>query len=173
MIKTRLDRKATNISVLGAIGVRRDGQKVLLSIRNMGSESTAAWRQFLTGLDARGLRRPEFVIVDGAPGVEAALVAPWGKSCPSSAARFGSHRNLLGHAPSRLQDELSEDDRAMIYADTAAQIETRRKAFRRNGSASAGPWPRTWSKPAAASSASPALIPKNENRQRPPKPSSA
>ena len=75
MIKTRLDRKATNISVLGAIGVRRDGQKVLLSIRNMGGESTAAWRQFLTGLDARSLRRPEFVIVDGAPGMEAALVA--------------------------------------------------------------------------------------------------
>jgi putative transposase len=42
VIKTRLDRKATNISVLAAIGVRRDGQKVLLSLRNMGGESTAA-----------------------------------------------------------------------------------------------------------------------------------
>ncbi len=73
VIKTRLDRKATNISVLAAIGVRRDGQKVLLSIKNMGGESTAAWSQFLSDLDARGLRRPEFVIVDGAPGLEAAL----------------------------------------------------------------------------------------------------
>jgi len=34
VIKTRLDRKATNISVLAAIGVRRDGQKVLLSIKS-------------------------------------------------------------------------------------------------------------------------------------------
>ncbi len=34
VIRTRLDRKATNISVLAAIGVRRDGQKVLLSIRS-------------------------------------------------------------------------------------------------------------------------------------------
>ena len=42
VIKTRLDRKATNISVLAAIGVRCDGQKVLLSIRNMGGESTSA-----------------------------------------------------------------------------------------------------------------------------------
>ena len=56
VIKTRLDKKATNISVLAAIGVRRDGQKVLLSIKNMGGESTAAWRQFLNDLDARGLR---------------------------------------------------------------------------------------------------------------------
>ena len=54
VIRTRLDRKATNISVLAAIGVRRDGQKVLISIRNMGGESTAAWSQFLTDLDARG-----------------------------------------------------------------------------------------------------------------------
>jgi hypothetical protein len=45
VIRTRLDRKATNISVLAAIGVRRDGQKVLLSIRNMGGESTSAWRR--------------------------------------------------------------------------------------------------------------------------------
>jgi len=47
VIKTRLDRKATNISVLAAIGVRRDGQKVLLAIKNMGGESKAAWGGFL------------------------------------------------------------------------------------------------------------------------------
>ena len=77
VIRTRLDRKATNISVLAAIGVRRDGQKILLSIRHMGGESTAAWRQFLDDLDARGLKRPDFVIVDGAPGLKAALTALW------------------------------------------------------------------------------------------------
>ena len=44
VIRTRLDRKATNISVLAAIGVRRDGQKILLSIRHMDGESIAAWR---------------------------------------------------------------------------------------------------------------------------------
>ena len=78
VIKTRLDKKATNISVLAAVGVRRDGQKVLLCIRNMGGESKAAWRQVIDDLDARGLARPEFVIVDGAPSLEAALVALWG-----------------------------------------------------------------------------------------------
>ena len=57
VIKTRLDRKATNISVLAAIGVRRDGQKVLLSIINMGGESKAAWGMFLGDLDARGLKQ--------------------------------------------------------------------------------------------------------------------
>ena len=127
VIGTRLDRKATNISVLAAIGVRRDGQKVLLSIRNMGGESTAAWRQFLEDLDARGLKRPEFVIVDGAPGLEAALVALWGEDLPIQRCTVHTHRNLLAHAPKHMQDELTEDDRDMIYAETSEEIEKRRK----------------------------------------------
>ena len=131
VIKTRLDRRATNISVLAAIGVRRDGQKVLLSIRNMGGESTAAWGAFLQDLDARGLKRPDFVIVDGAPGLEAALVALWGEELPIQRCTVHKHRNLLGHAPKTMHDELTEDYRDVIYAGTAAEIETRRKAFLR------------------------------------------
>jgi len=131
VIRTRLDRKATNISVLAAIGVRRDGQKVLLAIRNMGGESTAAWRLFLEDLDARGLKRPEFVIVDGAPGLEAALTALWGEELAIQRCTVHKHRNLLAHAPKHLQDEVTEDYRDMIYADTADEIETRRKAFLR------------------------------------------
>ncbi len=131
VIRTRLDRKATNISVLAAIGVRRDGQKVLLSIRNMGGESTAAWGQFLADLDARGLKRPEFVIVDGAPGLEAALVGLWGEDLPIQRCTVHKHRNLLAHAPKRMHDELTEDYRDMIYADTATEVEARRKAFLR------------------------------------------
>lgn len=131
VIRTRLDRKATNISVLAAIGVRRDGQKILLSIRHMGGESTAAWRQFLDDLDARRLKRPAFVIVDGAPGLEAALNALWGADLPIQRCTVHKHRNLLGHAPKAMHDELTEDYRDMIYAETAAEVETRRKAFLR------------------------------------------
>ena len=131
VIKTRIDKKATNISVLAAIGVRRDGQKVLLSIMNMGGESKAAWAEFLGDLDARGLKRPEFVIVDGAPGLEAALVALWGDELPIQRCTVHKHRNLLAHAPKQMHDELTEDYRDMIYADTAAEIEQRRKAFLR------------------------------------------
>ncbi|MFN4102186.1 MAG: IS256 family transposase [Pararhodobacter sp.] len=129
VVKVRLDKKATNISVLAAIGVRRDGQKVLLSVRNMGGESTAAWRQFLDDLDARGLRRPEFVVVDGAPGLEAALTALWGEDLRSQRCTVHKLRNLLGHAPKHLHDELAEDYHDMIYADTAAKVQTRRDAF--------------------------------------------
>ena len=93
VIRTRLDKKATNISVLAAVGVRRDGQKILLSIRHMGGESTSAWRQFLDDLDARGLKRPDVVIVDGAPGLEAALTALWGAELPIQRCTVGLLKN--------------------------------------------------------------------------------
>jgi putative transposase len=71
------------------------------------------------------------VIVDGAPGLEAALTALWGEELAIQRCTVHKHRNLLAHAPKHMQDELTEDYRDMIYADTAAEIETRRKAFLR------------------------------------------
>ena len=40
VVRVRLDRKATSISLLVVIGVREDGQKVLLAIKSMGGETT-------------------------------------------------------------------------------------------------------------------------------------
>src|SRR5450759_2438429 len=62
VVRVRLDRKATSISLLVVLGVRADGQKVLLAIKSMGGESTEAWRTVLDDLIKRGLRRPEFLI---------------------------------------------------------------------------------------------------------------
>ena len=76
VVRVRLDRKATSISLLVVLGVRRDGQKVLLAVKNMGGESEAAWRGVLDGLIARGLRTPEFLITDGGAGVVQIRVTP-------------------------------------------------------------------------------------------------
>ena len=131
VVRTRIDKRATNVSVLAAIGVRRDGQKVLLSIRNMGGESTAAWFSFLGDLDKRGLNRPEFVIVDGAPGLEAALAQLWGDDLPIQRCTVHKHRYLLAHAPKQLHEEIGADYRDMIYAETAQEVARRRRAFLR------------------------------------------
>ena len=77
VVRVRVDRKATSVSLLVVLGVRRDGQKVLLAVKNMGGEGEAAWRAVLDDLIARGLRTPEFLIVDGAAGLERALAALW------------------------------------------------------------------------------------------------
>ena len=128
VVWVRLDRRATPISQLVALGVRADGQKVLLAIRSMGGESEAAWRALLDDLVKRGLRTPELVIADGAPGLEKALAALW-PDAPVQRCTVHKHRNLLAHAPERLHEEISNDYRDMIYAATRAEVEMRRKAF--------------------------------------------
>jgi transposase-like protein len=130
VVRVRLDRKATAISVLVVIGVCSDGQKVLLAIRNMGGETTEAWRSVLDDLVGRGLRTPEFLIIDGAPGLERALAALW-PDVPTQRCTVHKHRNLLAHAPDRLKEEVSADYTDMIYAATAKEIEARRKFFLR------------------------------------------
>jgi transposase-like protein len=128
VVRVRLDRKATAISLLVVIGVREDGQKVLLAVKNMGGESTEAWRAVLDDLHRRGLRRPEFLIVDGAAGLESAIATLW-DGVPVQRCTVHKHRNLLAHAPERLHDEITADYTDMIYATTPEEIEARRKAF--------------------------------------------
>ena len=57
VVRVRLDRKATSIVLLVVLGVREDGQKVLLAVKNMGGETSEAWRAVLDDLVKRGLRQ--------------------------------------------------------------------------------------------------------------------
>src|SRR3712207_501314 len=96
----------------------------------MGGESEAAWRAVLDDLVARGLRTPEFLIIDGAAGLEKALAALW-PEVPGQRCTVHKHRNLLAHAPEALHDEISADYTDVIYAATPREIEARRRAFLR------------------------------------------
>ncbi len=130
VVKVRLNKRSTSLCVLVALGVRRDGQKVLLGLRNMGGESEAAWHAFLDDLVGRKLATPELLIVDGAPGLEAALAALW-PDVPRQRCTVHKHRNLLAHAPKTLHDAISADDTDMIYAQTVKQVEAKYKVFKR------------------------------------------
>ena len=128
VVRVRLDRKATSISLLVVLGIRDDGQKVLLAIKSMGGESEAAWRSVLDDLVGRGLRTPQLVIVDGGAGLDKALAALWSE-VPVQRCTVHKHRNLLAHAPDRLHEEIAADYTDMIYAATKQEIEARRKVF--------------------------------------------
>jgi transposase-like protein len=130
VVRVRLDRKAASISLLVVLGVRRDGQKVLLAVKNMGGESEAAWRSILDDLVAHGQRPPEFLITDGAAGLERALAALW-PDVPTQRCTVHKHRNLLAHAPDALHDEVTADYTDMMYAGTAQEVQTKRRAFLR------------------------------------------
>jgi putative transposase len=130
VVRVRLDRKATSISLLVVLGIRDDGQKMLLAVKQMGGETAEAWRSVLDDLVGRGLRKPELLIVDGGAGLEAALAAIWG-DVPTQRCTVHKCRNLLANAPERLHDEILADYNDMIYADTPEKVQKLRKAFLR------------------------------------------
>ena len=57
VVRVRLDRKATSISLLVVLGIREDGQKVLLAVKQMGGETAEAWRSCGRGQQPRRSRR--------------------------------------------------------------------------------------------------------------------
>ena len=128
VVRVRLDHKSTPISWLIALGVRRDGQKVVLAIKNMGGASEAAWRAVPDDLTARGMVRPELVIVDGGRGRKAALTSLW-DDAPVQRRTVHEERNLLAPAPKNLHDEIKADFNDMVHAKSAAGVVAGRKAF--------------------------------------------
>ena len=60
IVRVRLDKKATSISLLVALGVRQDGQKVLLAVKNMGGESEAACQRRINSPQLWRLKIPQF-----------------------------------------------------------------------------------------------------------------
>jgi putative transposase len=128
--RVRIGKKRVRVPVLVTLGTCADGRRVLLDLRLAGEESTAAWQEVLQSLIRRNLGRPVLAIVDGNPGLEAALRRTWP---PIDLQRCTNHKlwNLLAKAPATLREELAEDYRRMIYAPTAAAVEQGRAAFRR------------------------------------------
>ncbi len=127
-VKAGLDRRVMSVPLLVAVGVRRDGQKVLLAVKNMGGETEAAWRHVLEDLLARGLKAPELLIVDGGKGLEAALASLW-SDIPVQRCTVHKERNLLAHAPKELHDEIKAGYGDIMYAKDADEARKKRKAF--------------------------------------------
>jgi transposase-like protein len=126
--KVRLGKRRVVVPVLVVLGVRADGRKVLLDLRLAGDESTAAWRDTIRGLVERHLGVPALAVIDGSPGLRAALREAW----PTLAVqRCTTHklRNLEAKAPKRQRDELAEEYRRMIYAETATRVDQARQRF--------------------------------------------
>jgi len=126
--KVRLGKRRVRVPVLVTMGVRADGQRVLLDMRLVGDESTAAWRDVVQQLQARHVGTPVLAVIDGNVGLAEALREAW----PTMALqRCTAHklRNLTAKAPARLREEVAEDYRRVIYAETAALVQQRRAQF--------------------------------------------
>jgi transposase-like protein len=125
--------KAERLPIMVAVAVRASGEKMLLSLAVMGTESAAAWGSFATDLVNRGLRRPELVIIDGNQGLERSLLELWPK-LPIQRCTVHKLWNLLGHEPKSLQAEVKADYDAIINADDTATAKANYGAFVRKWS---------------------------------------
>jgi len=97
----------------------------------VSSNSVAIFVVYLYDIQrSRGLGTPEFVITDGGAGLDRALTALW-PDVPAQRCTVHKHRNLLAHAPDTLHEEVSADYTDMIYAETAQEVQARRRAFLR------------------------------------------
>ena len=126
--KVRIGKRRERVPVLGTLGVRGDGKRVVLDVRLAGDESTAAWRDVIRSLVDRHVGTPRFAMIDGSAGLAVALREQW----PSLAIqRRTAHklRNLEAKAPVRLREEPAGDYRRMIYAETRALVDQARARF--------------------------------------------
>jgi putative transposase len=126
--KVRIGGRRTRVPVLVTLGVRADGQRVILDLRLAGEESAASWGEVIASLVSRHLRRPALAVIDGNPGLAVALQAHW-PGLPVQRCTAHKLRNLEAKAPARLREELTEDYRRMIYAETVTAVEQARTRF--------------------------------------------
>jgi transposase-like protein len=116
-VRVRVDRRVQVVPVLVALGVTALGEKELLAVQLVTSESTAAWTALVEDLAGRGLPAPVLCVIDGNAGVRRAIATTWPKA---RVQRCVVHklRNLEAHAPKRSLDELRADYHAITQAGT-------------------------------------------------------
>ena len=126
--RMRIGKKRVRVPV--TLGVCADGRRVVLDLRLAGVESANAWLDAVRSLGARNLGAPLLAVVDGNPGLAAALKVQWPQIAIQ---RCTNHKlwNLLAKAPAHLREELAEDYRRMIYAESREAVEHARIGFAR------------------------------------------
>jgi putative transposase len=71
--KVRIDGVIRSQAVMIAIGIDWEGRRQILGVELMARESVSGWKEFLSGLKARGLSGVEFVVSDDHAGLRRAI----------------------------------------------------------------------------------------------------
>jgi len=114
-VKVRIGWRVVRCTILLAVGVREDGEKVLLGMEMMNGEKKEAWRLFLDNMVNRGLRGVRLVIIDGSLGLRQAVEEVW-PGVDIQRCTVHKARNLGAYVPEYLKEEVLGDFRAIVYA---------------------------------------------------------
>ena len=125
-LRVKIAKKVISVPVLVGLGVKEDGEKVILDLELFQSESSSCWEGFLEGLISRGLKPPCLVIIDGNPGLRAAVAKNW-PGIGVQRCTVHKLRNLERYAPRHALEEVKSDYHRIVYADSFEQAT---KAYR-------------------------------------------
>jgi putative transposase len=106
--KVREDGVIRSRAVLVAIGIDREGRRCVLGVELANRESQTSWKDFLVGLQKRGLAGVEFVVSDDHAGLKQAII----EMLPGAAwQRCYVHflRNALDHLPRKADDDCTTE----------------------------------------------------------------
>jgi putative transposase len=119
----RVGGTVVSCALLVATGVTPDGRRTVLGLSVSLSEAEVHWREFLAGLQARGLHGVRLITSDDHAGLGQALTARFA-GVRWQRCQFHLAQNLLDHLPPNVsQAEASTDLRAVFNAPNRAEAE--------------------------------------------------
>ena len=124
----RMARRVVKVPVMAVLGVREDGQKVLVALQVATSESTASWAAVVQDLARRDMPAPILVLLDGNKGLVRAVQETWPQA---QLQRCTKHKleNLLSKAPKHCHPELKRDYSAITHPLSAEAAQRAYEAF--------------------------------------------
>lgn len=127
-LRVRIAKKVISVPVMVGLGIKEDGEKVILDLELFQSESSSCWEGFVEGMVSRGLKAPLLAIIDGNKGLRGAL----GKNWPSTLVqRCTVHKlsNLERYAPGHAMEEIKSDYHKIVYAESLEQANKAQRDF--------------------------------------------
>jgi putative transposase len=127
-VKVRCGGRVGRLPVLAVVGIRPNGEKILLALEIRGGEGEDAWKGVLEDLTRRGLKRPKLAVIDGSPGLSSALELTW-PGIDRQRCTVHKLRNLFSHSPKSLHEEIKTDFHAIVYAESELEARAAYDAF--------------------------------------------
>ena len=115
----RIGKSIETVPVLVAIGVKKTGQKLVLSLQAGDKESASNWREFFKDLKTRGLNGQEVTlgIMDGLPGLERVFKEEF-SNAKTQRCQVHVARNVLAKVPGKFKKAVADDMRSIFYASS-------------------------------------------------------
>lgn len=122
--RVRCEGAVVSRAVLIAIGVREDGKRSILGVDVSRSEAEVHWRDFLKGLQERGLHGVRLVVSDDHKGLRAALNARM-SGIPWQRCQFHLQRNAQAYVSKAARPEVAAAIRSIFTASDRAEADRR------------------------------------------------